>query len=203
MTAHAMAGDEDKSLEAGMNGHVTKPIDPDQLFSTQQKLLLNFATDYNEVANEIREALDAKDFDQAHSLVHNLKGLAGSLAATHLQAAAMSLEKFVKGVGKKATPSAQLNLRLSELENTLNQALESAQSLGVSAQENHGKLSAEEIVDIPTELSQDYDISIRPGLDPALHPPLSQNRKYLRLLHNFPVPRTARRHPHKFDEWFS
>ena len=30
MTAHAMAGDEDKSLAAGMNGHVTKPIDPDQ-----------------------------------------------------------------------------------------------------------------------------------------------------------------------------
>ncbi len=28
MTAHAMAGDEDKSLQAGMNGHVTKPIDP-------------------------------------------------------------------------------------------------------------------------------------------------------------------------------
>jgi signal transduction histidine kinase/CheY-like chemotaxis protein len=37
MTAHAMAGDEDKSLEAGMNGHVTKPIDPDQLFSTLQE----------------------------------------------------------------------------------------------------------------------------------------------------------------------
>jgi CheY-like chemotaxis protein len=37
MTAHAMAGDENKSLEAGMNGHVTKPIDPDQLFSTLQK----------------------------------------------------------------------------------------------------------------------------------------------------------------------
>jgi DNA-binding response OmpR family regulator len=37
MTAHAMAGDEDKSLQAGMNGHVTKPIDPDQLFATLQK----------------------------------------------------------------------------------------------------------------------------------------------------------------------
>jgi CheY-like chemotaxis protein len=37
MTAHAMTGDEDKSLQSGMNGHVTKPIDPDQLFSTLQK----------------------------------------------------------------------------------------------------------------------------------------------------------------------
>jgi CheY-like chemotaxis protein len=34
MTAHAMTGDKEKSLEAGMNDHVTKPINPDQLFST-------------------------------------------------------------------------------------------------------------------------------------------------------------------------
>jgi PAS domain S-box-containing protein len=37
MTAHAMAGDADKSLAAGMNGHVTKPIDPEQLFATLQQ----------------------------------------------------------------------------------------------------------------------------------------------------------------------
>ena len=37
MTAHAMAGDEEKSLAVGMNGHVTKPIDPDQLFAALQK----------------------------------------------------------------------------------------------------------------------------------------------------------------------
>jgi CheY-like chemotaxis protein len=37
MTAHAMSGDEDKSLDAGMNGHVAKPIDPDQLFATLKK----------------------------------------------------------------------------------------------------------------------------------------------------------------------
>lgn len=33
MTAHAMAGDREKSIEAGMNDHVTKPIDPDELMA--------------------------------------------------------------------------------------------------------------------------------------------------------------------------
>jgi HPt (histidine-containing phosphotransfer) domain-containing protein len=37
MTAHAMAGDREKSLEAGMNGHVSKPIDPDTLYRTLGK----------------------------------------------------------------------------------------------------------------------------------------------------------------------
>ena len=214
-----MAGDEDKSLESGMNGHVTKPIDPDQLFSTLQKwikpdekrarveqseapaeqpepdkmaptedelpeslsefdladglkrlqgnnklyrkLLLSFATDYNKVANEIRQALDSEDFDQAHSLVHNLKGLAGNLAATKLQAASVNLEKLVKGVGKKSPPTKELKLRFSELENALNQALTSAQSLGLSAEENVCKLSDEEMAGIPAEFAKDIAKRIR------------------------------------------
>jgi len=213
MTAHAMAGDEDKSLAAGMNGHVTKPIDPDQLFSTLQKwikpgekrvivqqpevpvepsesdkavpaedelpeylpgfdladglrrlqnnkklyrkLLLRFATDYNAVAAEVRQTLDVEDYNQAHSLVHNLKGLAGNLAATELQAAAVNLEKLVKGAETKPPSAKEANLKFLDLETALNQALESAQSLGASAEENIDKLSVEALADIPTELSQD------------------------------------------------
>lgn len=37
MTAHAMVGDQEKSISAGMNDHVTKPIDPPQLFGTLLK----------------------------------------------------------------------------------------------------------------------------------------------------------------------
>ena len=32
MTAHAMAGDREKSLESGMNDHVTKPVEPKKLY---------------------------------------------------------------------------------------------------------------------------------------------------------------------------
>ena len=37
MTAHALTGDREKSLEAGMNGHVTKPIDTEILFAELAK----------------------------------------------------------------------------------------------------------------------------------------------------------------------
>ena len=218
MTAHAMAGDEEKSLEAGMNGHVAKPIDPDQLFATLQKwikprekhvhgqqpeifvedpgeaqtipeeelpehlpgfelsdglkrlqgnkrlyrkLLLSFATDYCGAGNDIRIALDAKDFERTHSLVHNLKGLAGNLAAMDLQAAAVNLEKLVKGIEKTPPPAKKLNLKFSELDEALFHALKSAQSLGVSAEEQVGKLSDIEIASIPVELAQDIAKRIR------------------------------------------
>ena len=37
MTAHAMTGDKEKSLSAGMDDHITKPIDPRQLFAALLK----------------------------------------------------------------------------------------------------------------------------------------------------------------------
>jgi len=126
-----------------------------------RKLLLNFATDYYGAANDIRIALEAKDFERTHSLVHNIKGLAGNLAATDLQTAAANLEKLVKGVQKKTPPARELKSKLSELENALNQALESAQSLSGSAEESVSKLSDEEISDIPAELARDIAKRIR------------------------------------------
>jgi CheY-like chemotaxis protein len=217
MTAHAMAGDEQKSLEAGMNDHVTKPIDPDQLFATLQKwikpvaertvvqkslpasggspvrdapaepdqtvpaeedlpeslpgfelaaglsrlmgnkrlyrkLLLDFGANYGAVAGEIREALTARDFKQAHSLVHNLKGLAGNLEATDLQAATVAMEKLVKGQAAETASHKELNQKLAELESALKQALDSVQTLGPIAEKKTMESAADEMPSVPPEL---------------------------------------------------
>jgi CheY-like chemotaxis protein len=37
VTAHAMTGDRDKSIQAGMDDHVTKPLDPEELFKALVK----------------------------------------------------------------------------------------------------------------------------------------------------------------------
>jgi two-component system sensor histidine kinase/response regulator len=207
MTAHAMAGDEQKSIEAGMNDHVTKPIDPDQLFAAllkwikpaaertviqkpqaidaipepdqavldedelpesipgfnlaaglkrlmgnktlYRKLLLDFGVNYGGVASEIREALAGGDFEQAHSLVHNLKGLAGNLEATDLQAAAVGIEKFVRGQTDKTISDKELNQKSAELEKAINQALEAVQTLGLPAEEKIVEPSAKWLAEIP------------------------------------------------------
>jgi HPt (histidine-containing phosphotransfer) domain-containing protein len=209
MTAHAMTGDEAKSMEAGMNDHVTKPIDTDQLFATLQKwikpvaeraaiqnpqtlgtisepdqavphedelpeslpgfdlasglsrlmgnkrlyrkLLVDFGTKYTETASQVREALDLKNFEQAHSLVHNLKGLAGNLAATDLQAAAVEMEKLVKGDQKETPSNDLLNQKFLELEKAINQALQAVQTLGLPAEEKIIEPSTEWLAGVPLE----------------------------------------------------
>lgn len=44
MTANAMKGDMEKSLAAGMNAHITKPLDPDYLYHVLDKVLLDKPT---------------------------------------------------------------------------------------------------------------------------------------------------------------
>ena len=219
MTAHAMAGDEQKSLEAGMNGHVTKPINPDQLFATLQKwikpaaeravvskslhasggspvrdapaegdktvpvendlpqslpgfdlaaglarlmgnkrlyrkLLLDFGANYGSAAAEIREALAADNFNQAHGLVHNLKGLAGNLAATDLQAAAVEMEKLVKGQAAATASDKELDRKLTDLQSALEQALNAVHTMGPTAEKKAIDSTGDELSSVPPELAQ-------------------------------------------------
>jgi polar amino acid transport system substrate-binding protein len=219
MTAHAMAGDEEKSLAAGMNGHVAKPIDPDNLFVTlrkwikpgirrgdatapyvipepsvpdqpklideelpeslagfdfaaglgrlmgnkrlYRKLLLDFGSKYTDVAGEIRNALDKRDYQQAHSLVHNLKGLAGNLAAIDLQAATVEMEKLIKGDQEKCLTTELLNQKLKTLEEAVGVTLQAVKTLGPAAEEKSSAPSVGVISEVSSDLIKETTARIR------------------------------------------
>jgi CheY-like chemotaxis protein len=223
MTAHAMAGDEEKSLQAGMNGHIAKPIDPDKLFSTLQKwikpsekrvqvqpsevsverhetdkvapeedelpeslpgfdlaaglsrlmgnkrlyrkLLLDFGANYGGVADEIRQALTAKDFKQIHSLIHNLKGLAGNLEASDLQAAAVEMEKIVKGHSEETVSEKDLKEKFTELNHALEKVLDAVHTLGPTVEKKTIESSRDAGESVPPELVKKATETIKAAVE--------------------------------------
>ena len=150
ITAHAQAEDREKTLEAGLNDYVTKPIDISQLadalfhwlapkkaMPAQQdkvdipvtenvdarpatlpaaldsinmksalarlggkqelylRLLSMFRDNHPETAQAIRSALQVNDLSLARRLAHTLKGVASTIGANKLSAAAKNLETAI------------------------------------------------------------------------------------------------------------
>jgi two-component system sensor histidine kinase/response regulator len=120
---------------------------------------------YTQVAGEIYEALNSKDLKLAHSLVHNLKGLAGNLEATNLMSASVALEKLVKDVSKEATDDKALTRTFKNLEDALNQALESVRVLGLPTTDRETGPSVETMLTVPQELVKEATERLREVAD--------------------------------------
>ena len=149
MTAHAMVGEREKCIEAGMDDYLSKPIDQDNLYAILLKwikpgkrdissirekpvgnkediallhdlpgidiadglrrvggnrklfikLLVDFANKYGSVTEEIRSLIKVGDLPAAERVAHTVKGTAGNLSATGVQAAAQALEAVIVGKG--------------------------------------------------------------------------------------------------------
>ena len=226
MTAHAMAGDREKSLEAGMNDHITKPIDPNQLYAKlaqwispassrigkkpipeaipqkdgseakedfipviteekpfpdildgfdlseglqrlgrnkalYRKLLAGFAGNYQHKSGELRKALDAGDYPNAHRIVHDIKGLAGNLAARKLQVAADELVKLVKHADKTPPHREAVENAFSAFRIRMDQALQSARQLTSSGIEPPPLPPLEPAGALPMDLAEEAAGRIR------------------------------------------
>lgn len=155
-TARARAEERDLSLEAGMNGHLTKPIDPQLLFATlrqwkkndyvaiappvvrplpatadwrygflpgidqedglrrtgrnpvlYQRLLAQFAENYADATERMRDAWRHGDSELTKRLAHSIKGVAGNLGAHALGEAAAALEAFPAHSTEERMPDMQ------------------------------------------------------------------------------------------------
>ncbi len=169
MTANAMTGDKEKVIEAGMNDHIAKPLDVDQMFATlarwfvpqareraamplpaatsgtepapadarlpalpgldmaagmsmtmhnprlYKRLLLKFRGSQGNFAALFAAAQKDADSTAAMRCAHSLRGTAGNVGATRVQAAAAELELACKESRSPEVIQSLLDKTLGEL----------------------------------------------------------------------------------------
>ncbi len=162
MTAHTMAGEKERCINAGMNDHVPKPIDPKSLFSAlvkwippmervkitkrlektdkndskvefparlaglnidsglnkigrnkklYKKVLNDFYTDHADFFDKFSGAYQKGRLDEAKYLIHNMKGVSGSIGAEDLYEISTEIDYLIKN-----HQSGEIDIKLKLLE---------------------------------------------------------------------------------------
>jgi PAS domain S-box-containing protein len=66
MTAHALSGDREKSIAAGMDDHVTKPVKPEELARVIAKFLVNEGTEIASTEESVVQPSQPVDLERLH-----------------------------------------------------------------------------------------------------------------------------------------
>jgi PAS domain S-box-containing protein len=151
MTAHAMEGDRERCLEAGMDGYVTKPVEAEALVAAVEsavsgfdpaaaaarlggdrrllrEMLALFLSESPAMFQEVERAVRAGDASALRRAAHALKGSVANFAAPRPVEAARALEKM--GTGGDLSGAAQA---LGELEGALREFRRAAEQEAASA----------------------------------------------------------------------
>jgi CheY-like chemotaxis protein len=127
MTAHAMAGDREKSLQSGMKDHIAKPINADDLLGTLEKWVRTRTGN----PKELQAPAEQPDLSAVEPLIRNLYGLLErrNLGATHI---AQELAEAVRDLQSSKKAGLLLNQISSlEYENARKTLILLAKELGV------------------------------------------------------------------------
>ncbi|SHM75761.1 Signal transduction histidine kinase [Duganella sacchari] len=109
MTAYAMAGDRDRSIAAGMNDHVTKPIVPEQLFRTLIKWIppSRLSARRAQASATMQMAPPPIDYVGATAPLPAIPGVDWQLALDSVDRQRGRLDKRIRGFLQEYQPAAQ------------------------------------------------------------------------------------------------
>ena len=138
MTAHAMKGDRERCLAAGMDDYLSKPLRPDALDAVLERWLgvkpavealiddarmRSFRDDYPDIVDqlldlflsstpplidELHDALDADDDDALRRAAHKLKGSCQNIGATFMATLCISIETGERDAVAELGPALEL-----------------------------------------------------------------------------------------------